>query len=170
MITTEDIHIRSLELARIDPPLEQDVQLSVRASLGLRETEEDPDHHQEAHAGPEESALGAPAPTGRRGGQLVGREDVDHDPADVVQVASENNGLGAQTGRGDLGDERVADGTDGEIVDECEEQQHGSDSPSGSLVGSGSEGCEADDEEQAAERDRAVEVEGSSPGAVHHEP
>jgi len=170
VITTEDIKPRVAELARGDSPLEQDVHLGVGASLWLRQTEEDPDDAESAAAGPEEGALGGPAPSVGFGRQLVGGEDVDHDAADVVEVSGEHDGLGLEAGGGHLCDEGVADGTNGEVVDECEEKKHGADCPARGLVGGWCDGGQADDEEKSEENAGTVEVECSSAGAVHQEP
>lgn len=57
----------------------------------------------------------------------LGVQDIDDDTAEVVQVAGEDDGLGAQTGASDLGDEAVANGTDGKIVETGEQDEEGTD-------------------------------------------
>ena len=106
--------VRGGELAGRDPVGEEDVQLAVGTALGLREAEEGPHDAEEVEAEPEEAGLRPPAPGA--GVQHVGRPDVVDDADDVVGVAGEDDGLGAEAGGGQLGDEGVADGADGEVV------------------------------------------------------
>lgn len=148
------------ELASTHFLLEQDVQLAVGPALGLWKAEEGPDDAEEAHASPEETGFGTPVPGGRV--QHPGGDDVADEAADVVQVAGEHDGLLAETGRGQLGDEGVADGADGGIVDEGVDEKHGADGPlSGRVVARG-QAQEADDEQQHVEDDETPQVEGTA--------
>jgi uncharacterized NAD-dependent epimerase/dehydratase family protein len=62
----------------------------------------------------------------RRLTEHLGVQDVDDNTAEVVQVSGEDDGLGAKTCASDLGDEAVADGADGKIV---ETGEHDEESP-----------------------------------------
>lgn len=46
-------------------------------------------------------------------------QDVGDDGEDVVGGTGDDHRLHPQSGRGDLGDQRVADGPDGAVVDKC---------------------------------------------------
>lgn len=170
VIPAEDIQIRRLELPCRHLPLKEHIHLTIRASLWLRKSEVNPHHAEETGACPEESRFSGPAPAGGFRGELVGGEDVDDDTADVVDVSRQDDGFGAEAGGGDFGNERVADGADREIVDECEKEEHGADCPAGGDVRFRCDGSEADDEEEDEEDAGAVEVDTSSAGAHHEEP
>ena len=155
-----------LELPSGDAALEEDVELAVRAAFRFRQTEKYPNDEEEAGAGPEEARLGAPVPRCRS--ELVVGDDVRHNAADVVHVASDDDGFGAESGRRDLGDERVADGADGEVVSEREDEQHGADGPT-SARGLGDRG-EANDHQQRKQCAAAVQVKVAAADEPHQEP
>lgn len=72
-------------------------------------------------AGPEEAGLGAPVPL--VGAELAVADDVDEGDVDgVVDVAREDDALGAQARRRHLGHDGVHDGADGEVGRRAEKQ------------------------------------------------
>ena len=73
-----------LELSGRDLVLEQDVEFTIGAAFGLGQAEEDPDRHEEARAGPEESRIGSPVPCGRS--ELVIGDDAADNAHGVVEV------------------------------------------------------------------------------------
>ena len=119
----------SLEFSCGNPVLEKDIELAVRSSLRLGETEVGPDNTEKTGSAPEVTRLGSPVPGSRV--EHVRVEDTDNDTTNVVQVSGEDNSLGSQSGRAHLGNEGVANGTNGNVVDESEDNEKGSNSPSG---------------------------------------
>jgi len=170
MIPTEDIQLRIPELPRRDPTLEQDIHLTVRATLRFRQAEEDPHDAKRTAPSPEERALRGPAPSIWFRSKLIRGKNIDDNTSDIVEVTCEHDGLGFQAGGRDFRDERVADRAHSEVVDESEDQKHGADGPAGGDVGFWGDGCEADDEEEGEQGAGPVEVEGSAAGAGHQEP
>ena len=159
----ELLHHRAGEMPRRNTLLEQNIQLSVRPALGLREAEERPQEAEETCSSVEETALCAPVP--RTGVQHAGREHVADDRSHVVEVAGEDDGLLAEAGGWDLGDDGVADGADGAVVDRGEEQQHGADAPLGANVAFGDYTEAADDDEEEHHGDVAADVERAAANA-----
>lgn len=106
--------IRGAELASGDLVGEEDVQFTVGPSLGFGEAEVRPRETERVEAEPEEAGLGPPVPCG--GVEHVRGDDAVDDPEHVVDVAREHDGLGAETGGGQFGDEGIADGPDGQII------------------------------------------------------
>jgi hypothetical protein len=106
--------IRRSKLSRSNLIRKQDIEFTISAALWFRETEVCPDETEGVEAEPEEGGFGAPAPG--RGVKHEGGPDIVDYTANVVDVAGEDNCLGAETGGGEFGDEGVADGADCEIV------------------------------------------------------
>ncbi len=102
MITAEDIDICLLELSGADLAFEENIKLTIGTAFRFRETEVNPHNHSRARASPEEGGFSAPAPSRWGRGKLVGGQDIDNDTSNVIQVACENDGLGAETGRRDF--------------------------------------------------------------------
>ena len=106
--------IRVAELAGGDAVGEEDIQFTVGAALGFWETEEGPDDAEGVEAEPEEAGLGTPVPSA--GIEHVGCDDAVDNTEHVVDVSGEHDGLGAETGGGEFGDEGVADRSDSQII------------------------------------------------------
>jgi hypothetical protein len=62
ILQVERINDCRRKLARWHALLEQDIQLGIRPSLGLRQSEEAPDEAHKRGAGPEKACLGLPVP------------------------------------------------------------------------------------------------------------
>jgi len=164
----EFLDLGGLELPCWDLGLEKDVQLSVRTSLGLGQSEESPDQTDGSGGSPEVTGLGSKVPCGRV--QHVWVKNTDDDTTNVVQVSGKDDSLGPQSSGSDLGDERVADGTNGDVVDEGEENEETTDtvlSSSGSSVDCAQDGGDQHDADQDT---LSVEVEISSTEGPHEEP
>jgi len=69
------------------------------------------------------------------GVEHVWDQDAKHDTANIVEVSGEDDSLLSESGRWHLGDERVADWTDGEIVNTREDKDHRTACPGNSNVG-----------------------------------
>lgn len=134
--------------------------------LWFRKAEISPDPAEEAHAGPEEAGFALPVPRG--GVQHVGHDDAVHDAHDVVDVSRQHDGFGLESCGGDLGDEGVADGADGDVVGECVNEEYGANAP-GCAFGVG-DADQADEEQEEGEQGQAVAVQCSSTHAHHEEP
>lgn len=167
-IASKRIRDRSRKLPRADPLLEQNIQLAIGLALGLRQAEIRPHETEGAETRPEKPCLSAPVPRGRvdhaRG------DDVIEDADDIVEIAGQHDSFAAEAGGGDLGDETVADGADGEVVGEGVDDEHGADDPGGSGVGGRGQGDKADDQQEGVEADQAGEVEGAAAESGHQEP
>ena|ERR1700761_6487134 len=126
-LAKERINFGAGKLASRNLLLKERVELSITAALGFWESEVAPGEAQEAGSSPEEAGLGSPVPCGWV--ELAWGEDVGDDAANVVEVTCQHHGLLSESGGRDFGDERIADGSDGAVVDKCEEEKHASDSP-----------------------------------------
>lgn len=156
-----------LELPSWNSLLEENVKLSVRSTLGLGKSEVSPDETAETSSGPKVTRLGTPVPSGRV--EHVRVQDADNDTTDVVQVSGQDDGLGSESSGTNLSDERVADWTNGDIVDEGEDDQKSTDSPSSGVRGvdcTEDTGEDHDGDEDAL----SVEVDVSSTERLHEEP
>ena len=163
----ELVDLGRLELSGGHSVLEEDVELSVRSSLGLGESEVGPDETEHTGTEPEVSRLGTPVPGGRV--EHVRVEDADDDTTQVVEVSGEDDRLGSQSGGTDLTDERVADRTDGDVVDESEDDEESADSPSG-RVGGLDRAEDTGEDHDETENDLAVDVDVPSTEGLHEEP
>lgn len=156
-----------LELPGGDSVLEEDIKFTVRSSLGFGESEVGPDETTETSSSPEVTGFRTPVPSGRV--EHVRVENTDDDTTQVVQVSSKDDSLGSESSRSNLSDERVTDGTDGKVVDECEDDQESTDGPSsrvGGLNCAENTGEDHDDDKDAL----SVEVNVSSSGVFHDDP
>ncbi len=118
--------------------------MTYSSSLWFGKAEVGPKPAEEAHAGPEEASFAPPVPG--RGVQHVGHDDAVHDAHDVVHVSRQHDGLGLESCGGDLGDEGVADGADGDVVGECVDEEQGANAP-GCTFGVG-DADQADEEQE----------------------
>lgn len=169
LLIVSNIDDSRLELPGRDLTVEQDIKLTVRAVLELRQEEEG---HNPAHTGgasPDEATLARDVPA--RGVEQLRRE-VDHgDLGDVVGGAADTRAQGAEPHGGGLGDDGVGDGPQRAGVDERDED------PEDGLgvVGRGAlrdRGADAEDHEEGDVDARAPEVDraaaepgGDEPGA-----
>ena len=97
-------------------------------------------------------------------------DDTNNQTTQVVQVSSQDDGLCSKSGRGNFGDEGVADGSDSEIVQEGEGDQESSDRPSAISAPLGDRAEDADEQHQGSAGSLTVEEEGSSTERLHDEP
>jgi hypothetical protein len=162
------LNLSSLELASRNSTLKENVELAIGSALGLRKTEISPDSTEEAGSSPEETGLGTPVPSRRV--QHARSNDIGHDSDNVVCVSGEDDGLGSETGGGQLGDEGVADRSDGRIVGEGVDEKERSDGPLSSDVVTASEGDTANGQEEDAHGKLTIEVEGPATEPAHEEP
>jgi hypothetical protein len=109
-------HLRKITLKppRTNPPLKQLIHLPKRPPLRLRQPPPTPNYPHNRRTSPEEARFSAPAP--RRGIQHARGDDVSYDTANIVAVAGKNDGFGAETGRRNLANKRIADGSQRSIV------------------------------------------------------
>lgn len=82
-----------------------------------------PDGSKDPGDEPDVTTLGGQVPGGTV--QHVRIDNVDDETSDVVQVPRQDDRLGPESGRSDLGDERVTDGSDGQVVETGEKDQDG---------------------------------------------
>ena len=113
-----------------------------------------------------EASVVAPVPSSRI--QHVRGQNRADNSDDDVQIAAQHHSLDLQPPGRNLRDERVADGSYCQLVDQCPENHHGSCSETGGLT-IRDETEEAHDEEHGAEAHQAVEVEGSTAYAESHQ-
>ena len=66
----------------------------------------------------------------------------------VVDVTGQHDGLDLESGGGNFGNDRIADGADGEVVEEGVYQQQGAESPCGAFVLSRDDTQAADEHEE----------------------
>ena len=152
---------------RPNPILKQHIQLRITPAPRLRKSEPHPDQAHKIRTGPEERRERTPVP--RCGRKLVVGEDIDGDASDVGAHACHDDGFGLEEGGGEFGDEGVADGADGGVVDEGEEEDDAADGPlKGGVVLTDAE--EADDEDEREEEGLTGDVEGTTPEAGHEDP
>ncbi|KAI6767711.1 hypothetical protein HG530_005720 [Fusarium avenaceum] len=144
-LSIDTLNLSRAELASTDTTLKEHIKLTISSALGLRKTEISPDGAKEAGSGPEEASLGTPVPS--RGVQHAGGEDVGHYSDNVVCVSGQDDGLGSETGRAQLGDETVVDGADGRIVGEGVDQKKRANDPLRSHVLLAGKGDTADGQE-----------------------
>jgi hypothetical protein len=164
----ELLDLGGLELPCWNFLLKQDVQLSVRPAFGLGQSEESPDQTDSSGSGPKVTGLGTKVPFGRV--QHVRVEDTDNDTTDVVQVSSEDDSLGPQSSRSDLSDERVTNGTNGNVVDEGEEDEETTNTVLSTLGGSVDCTQDSGNQHDANQDTLSVEVKISSTERLHEEP
>lgn len=110
------------ELARTDPPLEEEVELRERPSIGFRHPEERVHDAEEADAAPEEAGIVTPVP--RSGVQHVRGQDTADDGHNVVQIAAKHDRLDLEAASRELGDKGVGDRADGQLVEERPDDHH----------------------------------------------
>ena len=140
----------------------------MKTYLGLGQSEESPDQTDSSGSGPKVTRLGTKVPFGRV--QHVWVEDTDNNTTDVVQVSGEDDSLGPQSSGSDLGDERVADGTDGDVVDEGEENEKTTNTVLSALGSSVDCTQDSGDQHDADQDTLSVEVKISSTERLHEEP
>lgn len=165
VVALKDVHVDSLELASRHSGVEASVDLLVGETARLGEAEVDPDGAEEGHASPVEGSLAAPVPCGRV--EHVGHVRAVDNANDTVEGAAKVDGLdGEATGR-DLSHERVADGANGELVGNTPHEKHDAGSPrrGGSVNG----GNAADNEQNGAHPQAAIEVECTATDTSAHE-
>lgn len=164
----ENVDLCFCEFSCADPLLEEQVKLGESATAGLRYTEVSVNDAQEATASPEESGVVAPCPSA--GVEHVRSQNTAHNADDVVKVTSEDDGLDLEAASGDLGDEGVADGTDGQLVTQGPDQHHGAGCERCRvLVSLGDESEEAHDEKHGAETAKTDQVESATTDSNAHE-
>lgn len=111
-----NINNRALELASRNTAIEEDITLTIRSMLKLRQEEECHNPADHSRRAPDITALATKVPA-----RLIEhlRREVDHgDLSDVVSGATDAGGEGAETDGGCLGDDGVGDGTEGAGEDE----------------------------------------------------
>lgn len=96
----------SLELPSWSLSEEEDVQLSVGPALGLGQAVVGVDERKHVGSEPKEARSCTPIPA--VGGQHPRHELVDDDLGEEIGVSAEDDGLGSDSGSGDLCDDRVA--------------------------------------------------------------
>lgn len=132
MAEQKRIDLRASKLSSRDLLLKQDIQFTIRPTLWFRKTKVCPDKAEETGSSPEESGFGAPIPS--TWVEHTWCKDVGDDGANIIEVSSENDCFLAEAGGGEFSDEGVANWTDGRIVDEGEDEEHGTDGPLCGLV------------------------------------
>lgn len=103
------------------------IEHTISKTLWFRETEVGPDDTNGVGTSPEEAGLSAPVE-----GSWVHElwlDNTNDDTEDVVHVSGQDDSLDSETGRWHLSDQRVADGSDGNIVDEGEDKNESTRSP-----------------------------------------
>jgi hypothetical protein len=118
-LNSERIHLCIPELPSRNFALKQNVKLRIATALGLWQAKERPRKTQERRAGPEEACFGFPVPVDWV--QHVRRDHAVDDALAIIQAAGQHNGLGAQTARRNLGDDRVRYRPDTDVIAQCEE-------------------------------------------------
>jgi hypothetical protein len=134
------LNSRPLELPRTRLTAEQHIDLRKRPILRLRQPPPTPQQPDDRGASPEEPRFSAPSPS--RGIQHPRRDEVGHDAGDVVAVARQRYGLGAEACGRDFGDEDVAHGADGGVVYGCEDEEEGGDGPGDGAAGADAVRCD----------------------------
>lgn len=152
-----------MELPRRHAPLKQNIQLTIRPSLRLRQTEIRPHPTEEADPRPEKTSLSTPIP--RSGVKHVWRDDTIDNTEDVVDVTGQHDGFGLQAGGGQFGNEGVADGAHSQIVDERVDEEKGANTPGGVLAFR--YGSEADTKQQGGEDGKAPAIDSPTAGVAH---
>jgi hypothetical protein len=140
-------NIRPRKLPRRHTPLKQNIQLTVRPPARLRKSKIRPKPTQCTHPRPKEARLAPPVP--RRRIQHIRHDDAVHDAHHVIHISRQDDGFGLQARGGDLGDEGVADGPDGDVVGERVDEEEAADAP-GRAFGV-RDGDEADEEQEQRE-------------------
>lgn len=152
----ELVDVDLVELAGRDLVLEEDVEFGIGAVLAFGQHEVHEDGEQSGEPCVEEARHTSPIPVGGR--KHARDHDVVEDTAlcetaelvdergfflhrdgtgpayQVIDVASQHHRLDLESGRGDFGDDRIADGADGEVVEERVHQQQGPECPRGAFV------------------------------------
>lgn len=142
-----------------DFSLKQNIQLSRRPILGLRNTKVRENNGNETTTSPKQACLGTPVPSSRV--ELIRSENTGNDGSNSVCPAGEDDRLAAEQGRGDLGAERVGQGSDGAVVEERGDDEEGADGPGeGGRGGTGLRDAEGADEDHDDEHeDETPEVD-----------
>ena len=166
--SAEWIHNSRPEGSGFNVGFEQDVHFGGGSSLGLWEAEKRPDERQGAECGPDETAFAPKIPCTRVEDRWV--EEVGTNAGDVVRISSQDDGLDSEAGRWDLAHQAVADGTNGEIVREDEDDQKGPGSPTQGRIRRGSDAEEANNQKATEENRQADDVELSPSDSWHQEP
>jgi hypothetical protein len=90
-----------------------------------------PNQTEDVGARVEEGGLGTPVPSG--GGQHSRSDRITEDTREVVDESSEHDRLGSKTTGTGLGDDGIADGSDGRHVDQGLDDEERSDGPGSAL-------------------------------------
>lgn len=155
------------ELPGADMVLEQDVEFTVRPALWFREAEVVVDEQQQASSGPEEARLRAPVPLGVE--QHARHEGVVDDAADVVEVAGQYDGFDLEAGGWDVGNQRIADGADGDVVHERVDHEERAGRQRGAASRTGHAHA-ANDHEETEQDSEAPEIQSPTTDMRHQEP
>lgn len=142
-----------------DLSLKQNIQLGRRPVLGLRNAKISENNGNETTTSPKQARLSTPVPSSRI--ELVRSENTSDDGSDGICPASKDDRLAAEEGRGDLGAERVGQGSDGAVVEERGDDEEGADCPGeGGRGGTGLRDAEGADEDHDDEHeDETPEVD-----------
>ena len=154
---SKGIDIGLSEFPRRDLVVKQDVQLLIRAILGLGQAEVSPDGGYSPRGKPEEPGLAFPIPLNRVDHVWV--QDARGDLDNGVRVARNDDCLRPQSHGRRLGDDSIADGAHGHGVDELPDEDEGHLRPRRGLAGGG-DGAYSHNEQGAAGHDDAAEVQG----------
>jgi hypothetical protein len=162
----ERIDLSLGKLSGWNPLFKQHIELSIRPIFGLRQSEIDPDAGQQTSPSPKESGAGAPVPRRRR--KLVICHDVDEDVARIVSSSSQHDCLGFEASRRQFRDQAVGHRPYGEVVGECEDDQHSGDRPY-RRIGS-RERQAANDDQKKELAAQSAEMDLAAPDPCHQEP
>lgn len=142
-VSGELVDLGGLEAPSGNLVFEEQVEFTVRAALGLRQTEVAVKGGETSRNTPEDTGLGTPVPGGGR--KHAGDDDTADDVHNLVGNTGKHDGLLSETGRGDLADEGVADGSEGGVVSEVEDDEERTD---GEDRGLGADPSETTDDEE----------------------
>src|ERR1700761_9308523 len=112
----EDVNLRLGKVPSGDLSLKEEVQLSKCSSSWLWDAEIGVNDAQKAQPCPEEGGVVAPVPSGRI--DHVRRQDVGNDTDDVVKIATQHNSLDLKATSRKLRDQRIADSSNRELIEE----------------------------------------------------
>jgi hypothetical protein len=155
-----NVDIELPELAGLDFIRKQHVQLFIGTILALGKSEESPDKEEKRSTCPEESSLALQVQCG--GVQQVRVDSTTDDVSDIVCNSGKTDTLVAQAGCGCFADDGVADGSDGEVVDEKPHEHHDClcivAGDTCSVCGADGTGCAEDDGKET----QAPEIQGAA--------
>lgn len=146
--------------------LEENVQLSISATLWLNKTEVRPNPEEEASSSPEETGFWSPVPCVDT--ELLRNKSVVDDTSNVIEVTGQDNGLNLKTGGWNLSDQAVADWTYSQVVSECVDHEKRSNTPLGTL--SIGESKTTNDDKDNEHDTKTPEIDGATSSVLHEEP